>query len=73
MLIYSTGGCVVFKLKPFKDETDFKTQFVPRSKHSALVIKTNQLMLYRGVIAVCYEIHAKHIDALWAEHRISVC
>jgi hypothetical protein len=30
-------------------------------------------MLYREIIAVCSEIHAKHINALWAEHRISKC
>ena len=29
-----------------------KTQSVPRSKHSASVIKTSQLMLYREIIAV---------------------
>jgi len=42
---------------PFKDET----VAVPRSKHSASVIKTNKLMLYREIIAVCSQIHAKHI------------
>ena len=40
-----------------------KTQFVPRSKHSC-VIKTSQLMLYREIIAVCSEIHTKHINTL---------
>ena len=39
-----------------------KTQSVPRSKHS--VIQTNQLMLYREIIAVCSEIHTKHINSL---------
>jgi hypothetical protein len=53
--------------------SDLKAQFVPRSKHSVSVIKTSQLTLYRGIIAVCSEIHAKHINELWAEHRISVC
>ena len=28
-------------------------------------------MLYREIIAVRSEIHTKHINALWAEHRIS--
>jgi hypothetical protein len=28
------------------------------------VIKTNQLMLYREIIAVCSEIHRKHINTL---------
>jgi len=43
---------------------DLKIQSVPRSKHSASVIKTVNLMLYREIIAVCSEIHAKHINAL---------
>jgi hypothetical protein len=51
--------------------SDLRTQFVPRSKHSASVIKTDKLMLYGEIIAVCSEIHTKHINALWAEHRIS--
>ena len=50
-----------------------KTQFVPSSKYSASVIKTSKLLLYREIIAVCSEIHAKHINALWAESRISEC
>jgi hypothetical protein len=28
------------------------------------VIKTNQLMLYREIIAVCSEIHTRHINTL---------
>jgi len=36
------------------------------------VIKTSQLMPYREIIAVCSQIHTKHINMLWAEHRISV-
>jgi len=31
------------------------------------------LMLYTEIIAVCSEINAKHINALWAEHRLSEC
>ena len=27
-------------------------------------------MLYREIIAVCSQIHTKHINALWAERRI---
>ena len=53
--------------------SDLKTQSVPRSKHSASVIKTDKLKLYREILAVFFsEIHAKHINALWAEHGISV-
>jgi len=32
--------------------------------HSVSVIKTSQLMLYREIIAVCSEIHTKHINKL---------
>jgi hypothetical protein len=28
------------------------------------VIKTSQLMLYREIIAVCFEVHIKHINTL---------
>ena len=41
--------------------SDLKTNFVPRSRHSASIIKTSQLMLYREIIAVCSQIHTKHI------------
>jgi len=41
-----------------------KTQSVPRSKHSVSVTQTSQLMLYREIIAVCSEIHTKHINTL---------
>ena len=48
------------KLYPF----DLKTQPVPRSKHTASVIKTDKLMLYRQISALCSEIRATHINAL---------
>jgi hypothetical protein len=35
---------------------------VSKVKHSILVIKTGQLMLYREIIAVCSQIHTKHIN-----------
>ena len=35
-----------------------------------MVLKTSQLKLYREIIAVCSKIHTKHVNALWAEHRI---
>ena len=41
-----------------------KIQFVPRSKHSVLVIKTKELKLYKEIIAVSSEIHAKHANAV---------
>src|SRR5215470_7957654 len=43
-------------------------QPVPRSKHSVSVIKTSQLMLYREIIAVCSEIHTKHINTLCGQN-----
>ena len=42
--------------------------FVPRSKHSASVIKTDKLMLYREIIAVCSPIHTKHINTLCGQN-----
>ena len=43
-------------------------QSVPRSKHPLSVIKTNQLMLCREIIAVCSEIHTKHINTLYGQN-----
>jgi len=45
-----------------------KTQSVPRSKHTVSVIKTSQLMLYREIIAVCSQIHTKHINTLCGQN-----
>jgi len=40
-------------------------QFVPRSKHNPSPFKkTNQLMLYWEIIAVCSDIHAKQRNTL---------
>ena len=59
-------------LRHFKDEDlselYIKTQSVPRSKHYISVIQTSQLMLYRGIMAVCSEIHTKHINTLWGQN-----
>ena len=46
----------------------WNTQSVPRCKHSVSVIKTSQLMLYREIIAVCSEIHTKHINTLCGQN-----
>jgi len=49
-----------------------KIQSIPRSNHSAsLLIQISQLMLYREIIAVCSEIHTKHMNTFRAEFRIS--
>jgi hypothetical protein len=36
--------------------------------HSVSVTKTSQLMLYREIIAVCSEIHKKHINTLCGQN-----
>jgi len=41
---------------------------VPRSKHCVSAIKTSQLMLYREIIAVCFEIQTKHINTLCGQN-----
>ena len=75
---FQESYCLNFriKFKPLSTKmylSDLKTHFVPRSKHSASVLKTDNLMLYREIIAVCSQIHAKHINAFWEEHRFSEC
>ena len=40
---------------------------------SALIIKTDKLLLYREIIAVCSEINAKHIHALCGQNVEFVC
>ena len=50
------------------DLSQLKIQSVPRSKHSASVIKTDQLMLYREIIAVCSQIRTKHINTLCGQN-----
>jgi len=46
----------------------FKIQSVPLSEHSVTVIQTSQLMLYRVIMAVCSEIHTKHINTLCGQN-----
>ena len=48
--------------------SNLKTQFVPRRKHSASVIKTDKLLLYRDEIAVCPQIYTKHINTLCGQN-----
>ena len=36
--------------------------------HPVWVIKTSQLMLYREIIAVCSQIHTKHINTLCGQN-----
>ena len=46
---------------------------VPHIKHTICVMETNRLRLYKEIIAVCSQIHTKHINTLWAERRIAEC
>jgi hypothetical protein len=39
-----------------------------KNKHSVSVIKPSQLMLYGEIIAVCSEIHTKHINTLCGQN-----
>ena len=67
---------IIRDAEPFKYETVsvlFKDPFRTAQKTLCVGFKTVKLMLYREIIAVCSEIHTKHINALWAEHRISEC
>jgi len=38
-------------------------------EHSVSVIQTSQLMQYREIIAVCSEIHTKHINTLCGQNE----
>ena len=58
---------LIYKAKS-QPEVYIKTQSVPRSKHTPSVIQTSQLMLYREIIAVCSEIHTKHINTLCGQN-----
>jgi hypothetical protein len=53
-----------------------KTLSVPRSKHTASIIKkTSRLMLYKEIIAVCSQIRTKHIKTQFvsrSKHSASV-
>lgn len=51
---YQISGTTILELQ-FKD-----SDRIAQLKHSVSVIKTSKLMLYRGTVALCYEIHTKH-------------
>jgi len=52
----------------------FKIHSVPHREHNSVsVIKPSRLMLYREIIAVCFEVHTKHINtAVWAERSFFI-
>jgi hypothetical protein len=56
---------ITFFLVPLSD-LNYMLWWSPTAQKtlSLMVIKTNQLMLYREIIAVCSEIHKKHINTL---------
>jgi len=58
----------LLNVKLVDTELHIQIQSVPRSKHSVSVIKTSQLMLYREIVAVCSEIHTKHINTLYGQN-----
>ena len=62
----------MYQLSILKAESQRKLylqiQAVPRSKHTVSVIKTSQLMLYREIMAVCSEIHTKHINMMCGQN-----
>ena len=47
---------------------NLKAQPVPLNKHTVSVIKTRPLMRYREIIAVCSQIHTKHINTLCGQN-----
>ena len=55
------------KLKP---KLLLNTQSAPRSKHFVSVIQTSQLMLYKEIIAVCSQIHIKHITQITLKYPV---
>ena len=61
-----------FNRSPFQiilwPQLHLNIQSVPRSKHSVSVIQTSQLMLYREIMAVCSQIHTKHINTLCVQN-----
>jgi hypothetical protein len=70
--VWETPACI----NPLKAKCNLfyiRTQSVPRSKHSVSAIKTSQLMLYREIIAVCSEIHMKHINGMSLQCRTFEC
>ena len=42
--------------------------FVPHNKHSISILTTNQFVMHRGKIAVCSQIHMKHIKTLCGQN-----
>jgi hypothetical protein len=58
----------LLKVQLFGNELHIKIQPVPRRKHSVSVVKTSEYSQYREVIAVCSQIHTKHINTLCGQN-----
>jgi hypothetical protein len=52
--------------------SDLKIQSVPCSERSVSIIKTNKLMLYTEIIAVCSETHKNHENTLHWQSRMCI-
>ena len=69
----SFGVCKVYRLCCLKDlnlTMTYTERFSPyRAVNTlAIVVKTIQLMLYREIVAVCSQIHTKHINTLCGQN-----
>jgi phage terminase large subunit len=61
--IYFCGSGKTFLYHPATRSVEFFLEMSGKKEVSCRsVIKTSQLMLYREIIAVCSEIHTKHIN-----------
>ena len=66
-----TGGCKIYYLKTKINVNYFFLNFSTYRAVNTLavsVIQTSQLMLYREIIAVCSQIHTKHINTLCGQN-----
>ena len=61
------GAFAVERRKTTGSEVYLRIQSAPRSKHTASLLYS-QLMLYREIMAVCSEIHTKHINTLCGQN-----
>jgi hypothetical protein len=65
-----------YKFNPFKTKININytdTVRTPQSTLSVSVIQTSQLMLYREIIAVCFQFHTKHTNTVWANRGTFGC
>ena len=67
---YASCSLLINLLKTKRNLLYIGNQPVPRSKHSTTVIKTNQLMVYKVMAAVCSEIRTKH--STQSEYRVEI-